>query len=399
MTSASFEKRIKRQIIAKEHLFFAATTSGLKSICYRELNNIPGSFKEIRMVDGGVEFTGRMQDCYKANLYLRTANRILMRIGSLKASNFRTLEKKLLQFPWELFLPFKNNILPEISVTAKHSRLYHTKAVADFFEKCITARFSTISDFHDGEDAYLQQKLFIRIRNDKFLISIDSSGELLHKRGIKKHNHMAPIRETIAAAALMIAGYQPGTPLLDPLCGSGTFSIEGAMLTSNTPPGWFRDFAFMGWPCFRPAQWEYLKREAGKKVSLVGQCRIFASDIHFEACSRLSDILKANNLSAIARTEQKDFFAFLPSDIFEETGLVILNPPYGLRMGNKNKSENLLKKILNKLHISYAGWKYAIVVPRNAIPKKKLPYSSSHPFTHGGLDMVLLTGKIEKKAG
>jgi putative N6-adenine-specific DNA methylase len=394
MTSASFEKRIKRQIIAKEHLFFAATTSGLKSICCKELNNLSGSFKEIRMVDGGVEFTGRIQDCYKANLYLRTANRILMRMGSLKASNFRILEKKLLQFPWELFLSFKKNILPEINVTAKHSRLYHTKAVADCFKKCIAIRFSSITDSHNGENACLQQKLLIRIRNDHFFISIDSSGELLHKRGIKKHNHMAPIRETIAVAALMIAGYEPGAPLLDPLCGSGTFSIEGAMLTSNTPPGWFRSFAFMSWPSFRPAQWDYLKREAGKNISIEGPCHIFASDINFEACSRLSDILKAKNLSAIARADQKDFFSFLPSDIFEETGLIILNPPYGLRMGNKHKSENMLKDILHKLRTGYVGWKYALVVPRNAIPKKKLPYSSSHPFRHGGLDMVLLTGKI-----
>ena len=394
MTSASFEKRIKRQIIGREHLFFAATTSGLKSVCYQELNNIPGSFKEIQMVDGGVEFTGRMQDCYKANLYLRTANRILMRIGKLKASNFRVLEKKLLKFPWELFLPFKNNILPEISVTAKHSRLYHTQAVADCFKKSIAARFSTRIDSPGEKNDYLQQKLLIRIQNDNFLISIDSSGELLHKRGIKKHNHMAPIRETIAVAALMIAGYQPGTPLLDPLCGSGTFSIEGAMLASNTPPGWFRDFAFMGWPCFKSAQWDYLKREAEKKIFLEGPCHIFASDIDFEACSRLSDILKTNNLSEIARAEQKDFFALLPSDIFKKTGVVMLNPPYGLRMGNKNKSEKLLKDILHKLRASYAGWKYALIVPRNAIPKKILPYSSSHPFTHGGLDMILLTGKI-----
>ncbi len=394
MTSASFEKRIKRQIIAKEHLFFAATTPGLKSICCKELKNISGSFKEIRMVDGGVEFTGRIQDCYKANLYLRTANRILMRVGSLKASNFRILEKKLLQFPWELFLSFKKNILPELNVTAKHSRLYHTKAVADCFKKCIAIRLSSRTDSHNGDNAYLQQKLFVRIRNDNFFISIDSSGELLHKRGIKKHNHLAPIRETIAAAALMIAGYKPGAPLLDPLCGSGTFTIEGAMLTSNTPAGWFRSFAFMGWPSFRPVQWDYLKREAEKNISIEGTCRIFASDINFEACRRLSDILKANNFSAIARVEQKDFFSFLPSDIFEKAGFVMLNPPYGLRMGNKNKSENLLKNILHKLRTGYAGWKYALLVPRNATLKKILPYSSSHPFTHGGLDMVLLTGII-----
>ena len=394
------EKRIKRHVAAREHLFFAATTPGFKSVCFEELFNIHGSIKEINMVNGGVEFKGRLQDCYKANLFLRTANRILMRIGKLKATNFRILEKKLANFPWELFLPATpgNNNQPEINVTSIHSRLYHKKAVAECFRKCITNRFNNLPGCQAGKIAEKiddsKQHLFVRIKDDNFLISLDSSGELLHKRGIKKYKTRAPIRETIASAALMLAGYEAGEPLIDPLCGSGTFSIEGAMLSSNIPAGWFREFAFMGWPCFKPEQWAYIKREAEKKIFLLNEFCVFASDIDNRQCRRLNDTLKLNKLSSIVRVENKDFFRFSPSHIFKHTGIVTINPPYGLRLGNKNESIKLLGNIINKLSTSYAGWKYALIVPRNSVTDNVLPNSSSHQFCHGGLDMILLTGKV-----
>ncbi|MCD6272234.1 MAG: hypothetical protein J7K30_05170 [Deltaproteobacteria bacterium] len=390
------EKRIKRHVAAREHLFFAATTPGFKSVCFKELFNIHGSIKEISMVNGGVEFKGRLQDCYKANLFLRTANRILMRIGKLKATNFRILEKKLTNFPWELFIPDinGNNSQPEISVTSIHSRLYHKTAVAECFRKCITNRFNNVPGCQAGNIDYLQQHLFVRIQDDNVIISLDSSGELLHKRGVKKYKTRAPIRETIASAALMLAGYEAGEPLIDPLCGSGTFSIEGAMLSSNIPAGWFREFAFMGWPCFKTEQWAYIKREAEKKILLLNEFCVFASDIDDRHCRRLDDTLKLHKLSSIVRVENKDFFRFSPSHIFKHAGTVAINPPYGLRLGNKNESIKLLGNIINKLLTSYAGWKYALVVPRNSVTDNVLSNSSSHQFCHGGLDMILFTGKV-----
>ena len=111
----------------------------------------------------------------------------------------------------------------------------------------------------------MQQRLFIRGVDDRFSVSIDSSGDLLYKRGIKTLAGTAPVRETLAAAILMLAGYSGNEALVNPMCGSGTFAVEGALMARNIPPGWNRSFAFMGWPGFRPAQWRHIRNAAEKR--------------------------------------------------------------------------------------------------------------------------------------
>ncbi len=273
----AFEKRVKRNITAREHLFFVPTTPGLKRLCLNELNKILPPEK-INKVEGGIEFTGYVQDCYNANLHLHTANRILMRIDEFTAKNFRTLEKKLGAIPFELYL--NEESLPEIKVSTKTSRLYHKDAIAERFYKVLYEKFNYSLEADEKEQT---QKLFVRAVDDHFVISIDSSGKNLHKRGIKKHGGKAPIRETLAAAILQMAGYDPEKPLIDPMCGTGTFSFEAALMASNIPPGWFRDFAFFEWPCFRPQRLIHIKKEAKENFSLPKKPLILSSDIDIKA--------------------------------------------------------------------------------------------------------------------
>ena len=391
--SNPLSKRIRRHVTGRIRDFFAVTTLGFEKPCFDELMSLPLSVRSGIIVSGGVEFRGKVHDCYLANLNLRTASRILMRIGCFKATNFTQVEKKLSDFPWELFLC--PTVAPRISVAARHSRLYHKGAIAERFQASIIQRFSQMDRQEEiSPSESCGQEIFVRVVDDRFTISIDSSGEILHKRGIKKHGGEAPIRETIAAAALKLSGYDGSTPLLDPMCGSGTFSIEAAMMATNTPPGCLREFAFMGWPSFAPQRWAYIKRESEKGLTRIRTPLIFASDQDRAACDTLKKSVRENELDRVIRVASSDFFELPPSSLTDQKGLVVLNPPYGERLGTKREIRKLFNAIFKKLKHDYKDWKIALIAPDRQIAAK-VPFElSAYPFNHGGAKRILLVGKI-----
>lgn len=386
-------KRIKRHVTGRIRDFFIATAPGLEALCLKELLDLPLDAREAAAVPGGVEFKGRVHDCYRANLNLRIANRILMRIHSFKASNFRQLEKRLSGFHWELFL--YSGSLPQIRIMARHSRLYHKSAIGDRIKTSIANRLEQTDflEIHDTLSSYNQQ-IYVRVDDDRFTISIDSSGEILHKRGRKKYIAKAPIRETIAAAILKLSGYTDTEPLVDPMCGSGTFSLEAAMTAKKIPAGWFRSFAFMGWPVFKPDQWEYIKREAGLSIIKADNPRIFASDVDENACNMLEKCTVHYGLSDIIKVSTADFFNLTPRELTGQTGLVVINPPYGRRIGTYMESDRLFSAVCDRLIQKYKGWKLALIAPTRHLAKI-VPFKlTAHKLLHGGLKLTLLEGKI-----
>jgi len=386
-------KRIKRHIIGRIRSFFAATAPGLEKLCFEELNHLPLMVKRMNAVPGGVEFNGYLKDCYLANLKLRSANRILMRISTFKATNFRQLEHRISDFPWELYL-YPNTPL-KVNVTTKTSRLYHGTAIKERVIHHIKKRLTHLGNSEKRFAIDLQmQQLFIRVENDRFMLSIDSSGERLYKRNIKKKSVAAPIRETLAAAVLMLSGYKPDEPLLDPMCGSGTFSLEGSMIAKNISAGYYRNFAFMQWPAFKERQWAFLKAKAGKDIIQMKQHRIFASDMDENACQNLERCIQQHGLSDIIRVSVKDFFDLLPEELTQKTGLIVMNPPYGCRIGTLQNSYQLFSAIIERLKNVYQGWKLALITPSH-YPQKAIPFKlASHSLYHGGLNVKLLEGTI-----
>lgn len=355
--------------------------------------------KEYSAVEGGIEFRGKLDDCYKANLHLRIPTRILMRIREFRATNFRRLEKSLMIIPWELYI--QKNISPVIKVTSKHSRLYHKEAIAERLLKSIAVRSGDLTtSSSDDTDTSKKQNIFVRVVDDIFTLSIDSSGEALYKRGIKKHGGPAPIRETLASAALILAEYRSDEPLLDPMCGTGTFSVEAGMISNNIPPGWYRDFAFENWPGFRRKRWEYLKKNAEMSImSPAALPHIISCDLNSSFVKSLHGTVEKYIFKNSIRTMNKDFFNITPGDIFNITGnnkkgLVIINPPYGVRLGTKYESRELADSILNRLKQLYAGWKIALFIHDKIAPKKIFPACNLTPLDHGGLRLSLLTGII-----
>jgi putative N6-adenine-specific DNA methylase len=387
-------KRIKRHVTGRVRTFFAATAPGLEKLCFDELTGPPLSIKHARAIAGGVEFRGRLTDAWLANLHLRTANRVLMRITEFRARGFPELERRLSEIPWELYL-FPGEP-PEMSVSVTRSRLYHKGAVAERFAAGIGKRFEALAGgVPAGPAGTIPQRLFIRAAEDRFAISIDASGDLLHRRGWKPDVGRAPLRETLAAAALILAGYDGRAPLIDPMCGAGTFSLEAALMASGTPPGLRRDFAFMGWPSFRPRRWGHLRREAADRVKArPDDAPILASDRDADTVNALQAAVETDGLTDFIQVHKQDFFHIQPDRERREPGLVVLNPPYGVRMGSRVESQALFEAICEHLRVHFGGWRFAMIAPGREVAKT-LPFPATrHPLFHGGLRLALLVGRV-----
>ena len=348
------------------------------------------------MISGGVEFTGTVEDCYKANLHLRSPSRITMRIAKFKAENFRALEKKLLEIEWELFL--KKGVPFSCDAVARHCRLYHSDAISERVEKQILDYFDQLPPekgaIIDRRLHGIGQRILIRGEDDRFEISLDSSGEGLHKRGVKKYVGAAPLRENLAFALLSAAEYSPDLPLIDGMCGSGSFALEAAMITQNIPPGIFRSFAFELWPCFSEKQWQYLKNQAGKEMDTPTQPTIFASDLDSQCLEALGRTVREFELSSTIQVFQSDFFDLNPGALSSTPGVVALNPPYGKRIGAPETIKGLFEQIGRKLASDFKGWTVVIIMPDRHLADSFSFHCKWVPLFHGGLDLHAAIGKI-----
>jgi putative N6-adenine-specific DNA methylase len=386
-------KRIKRHVIGRERIFFAATSPGYEPVCLSELLKLQPMAGNTRAISGGVEFDGRIEVCYQANLNLRTANRILMRIHTFKSTNFRQLEKKLLDIPWELYL--QPGDLPKIHVTTKHCRLRHTGAITQRFQTSISVRMGDITTGDENQNiSSVPQNIYVRGVDDSFTVSIDSSGDILYKRGLKKHTGKAPLRETLAAAALLLAGYDGRDLLIDPMCGSGTFSLESALMAKRIPAGWSRNFAFMGWPSFRPKRWAYIRRQAESHFLKLERPLIFASDTDLGACLKFERCVQKQRLSDAVQVNHRDFFDLDVRELTDRVGMICINPPYGRRLGGRSESEKFFHAICDRLKREYQGWKLVLFAPNKKLADTVPFKTKSYPILHGGLKLALLIGKI-----
>jgi len=392
-TEISLSKRIKRHVIGRTRSYFIACPPGFETLCAKELASLALNIQQMSVIPGGVEFKGRLDDCYLANLNLRTANRILLRLDTFKASNFKQLEKRLAEIPWELYLSHQNAF--KIHATVKHCRLYHTGAIEKRFLESIAdgLAVTAFNNCNDPDPASPQQ-IFVRGIDDRFTVSIDSSGDNLYKRGLKKHTGKAPLRETLAAASLLLAGYSGKGPLVDPMCGAGTYSLEAALMAKKIPAGWFREFAFMQWPAYRTKRFGYLKRQFEDYFVQPEKPLIFASDKDPQACRQLEQCTRQFGLSDTVSINNADFFELVPQDFTDQPGLVTINPPYGRRIGTRPESMELFQAICSKLAREYKGWKLVLIAPIKLL-EKKVPFKlKTYPLFHGGLILKLMVGNI-----
>ena len=387
----ALEKRIRRHVIGRPHPFFAVTAPGLEATCVAELDHLLPE-AQARAAAGGVLFKARLDDVQRANLMVRTAGRILMRIAGFSAVHFSQLEKALAAVAWELYLYRGQSV--EVRASTHKSRLHHTEAVAQRVEAALAERARMVIFAEPQNPAALSpQLIYVRADHDRFTVSLDTSGTLLHKRGIKTEVGPAPIRETLAAAILYQLGYTGEQPLIDAMCGAGTFSLEAALMACRIPPGWHRSFAFQDWPAFKSRRWDHLRRECGAQMRRPAPAPIVANDLNSEACRRLEETLDRFVLNDSVGVRCQDFFSLAPHEVARDPGTVVINPPYGRRLGGRGESRILFGRICRHLQRHYQGWRTALIAPPGA--DSEVPVGlSPRPLVHGGLRLNLYTGII-----
>ncbi|MDJ0856530.1 MAG: hypothetical protein QNI88_15080 [Desulfobacterales bacterium] len=392
-TDAALERRIKRRIVGPVQTFFAVTAPGLETLCRAELERHTEAVRITGVAKGGIAFEGRLHDIYGANLLCRTAHRFLMRIDEFRAETFEALSRKTRAVAWELYLP--PGAAVDVKVSAHRSRLYHSDAVAERILGGVRHRMAAAAPAADNATGGRpHQRIHARLDRDRCLLSIDSSGANLHKRGLRTAGGRAPLRETLAAAVLMRAGYTGREALCDPMCGSGTFAIEAAMMAKQIPPGWFRAFAFQDWPSFRPGRWRHIRRTAAPPETRLPRPLIRASDRNAAAVRQLQATVSAHGLDDAVRAEPRDFERVAGAALSPAAGVVVLNPPYGRRLGSRRTAEQTYQTIGRHLKSAFKGWKAAVLAPSRRLAELPGLRARHHVFSHGGRRVHLMVGKI-----
>lgn len=331
-----------------------------------------------KTVPGGVTLKGGWREVWRANLELRGASRVLARLGAFRADHLSLLDKRARQFPWREVL--RKDVPFRVEVACKKSRIYHSGAAAQRIERAIAETLgATVSPEADV-------CVRARIEKDVCTIGVDTSGELLHKRGHKQAVAKAPMRETMASLFLRQCGFDGAEPVVDPMCGAGTFVIEAAEIAAGLEPGRSRRFAFEQLATFDPVAWEAMRAAESTATPAV---RFYGSDKDAGAI-RMSRA-NAERAGVAGITE---FQACAIENIVAPAGppgLVIVNPPYGDRIGEKARLKPLYRALGETLLSRFAGWRVGLITSDAALAEAtSLPFAlTADPVLHGGLRVTL----------
>jgi putative N6-adenine-specific DNA methylase len=404
--------------------WFVVVAPGLEKVAEGEVKGLPG-VKKVKAVEGGVEFEGDLEVGMAANLRLRVATRVLVRVGQANAREFSKLRRLVAKLPWERWVPREPRPAVRLQVSASRCRLYHTGAVAetllagmgDRLKATLVAAKGRAAD-DDGNDgppgaaAADEIRVLARGVEDVWTLSVDSSGELLHRRGWRTEAGAAPLRETLAAGVLALAGYDPARPLLDPMCGAGTIALEAAAWARGQAPGAERRFAFERWPGFDAERWARLRETAPGTAGAPSapSAPILAWDRDAKAIERvranaaragLADalVLAVARLGGTPDVDPPEVLAQLRAATGGATGLVVVNPPYGKRLGSPGQAARLVRTLGRTLRVAFPGWRAAVLLPdARWASALGLTEVTSHPLRNGGLRVHLLVGQVGGKA-
>jgi len=325
----------------KKFDIIASTTFGLEALTKRELLDL--GYDELLVENGRITLKGELDDVVKLNLWLRTAERISIKVGEFKVLSFTELFDKTKELPWEEWIDIDGNFM--VSGKSLNSKLYSVSDCQSIVEKAIVERLKENYDVEWFSKSGARFKVEVSINKDIATLTLDTSGEGLHKRGYRNRANLAPIKETLAASLVMLSYWNNERLLYDPFCGSGTILIEALLIGKNIAPGLDRKFDFEAWEIFSK---EIVKAERVKARNLINhdaKLRIMGSDI-----DKKSILIARDNLANLGLEEEITFFVkdMRDVDIKNEYGVLITNPPYGVRMGNDDEVRQLYVDFGNK---------------------------------------------------
>ena len=335
--------------------YIAKTFPGLEEVLENELKGIGAENTEV--LKRAVKFQGSKEILYKSNVCLRTALKILVPLKKFQAKTEKTLYSAVYEYEWEALFNLYNTFVIDAVVNSglfKHSQYASLKtkdAIVDRFRNKYNKRPSVNKKNPDF-------RINLHIYNDQCTLSLDSSGESLHKRGYKVKNVKAPLNEVLAAGLIMLSGWDKMSPFIDPMCGSGTLPIEAALLANNIAPGVYRkQFGFENWHDFDPALLRSIKSQYSKKTR--NKFTIHGSDISAEAIETTRNNLEKANLINHVELFQQSISDYEPPA--EKNGTVIINPPYNIKLKDKDivAFYQQIGNLLKKKYTGYNVWVFS----------------------------------------
>lgn len=355
---------------------FLVTAPGLEEVLCAEVRS--KGFNSARAVPGGVTVRGGWPEVWRANLWVRGAGRVLAVLASFRALHLGELGAQARKVPWREML--RPDVPFRVEASCTKSRIYHSGAAAERIEAAIQDAL--------GAPAAAAANVLVRARieRDRCTLAVDTSGEPLHKRGYKEAVGKAPMRETMASLLLRQCGFDGTRPIVDPMCGSGTFVIEAAETAARLNPGRARRFAFEQLATFDAAAWQRMRDVESRRTP---PARFYGSDRDAGAIA-----MSRANAARAGVGDITEFRQCAIGDVVAPAGppgLVIINPPYGARIGDRKQLLPLYRALGQTLARRFAGWHVGIVTSETMLARATgLPFlQTAAPVPHGGLRITL----------
>lgn len=376
---------------------FVVAAPGLELLALDEVRAL--GVRRARVIEGGggIEFRASQAELYRVNLHSRVASRVLVRIAEFPATSFAELERRLKRVNWERWIA--KGAASRISVTCRKSKLYHSDAVAErvsgVLDKVVGGSPEVLArEEDDGPDPAKipAQLLTVRLYRDLCTISLDSSGHLLHMRGYRGESGRAPLRETLASAIVMAAPWRHDRAIIDPMCGSGTIPIEAALMARRIAPGLRRAFAFSKWPDFDRQVWGDVRDAAKQAVLAHAVVPIAGSDRDDGAVIASRENAKRAGVEGDIEFVRRSVSECEPT---AAEGLVLTNPPYGVRVGDREELRDLYARFGTVLRARFHGWSVGLLsADRRLEGQLRIRLEERLALSNGGIPVRLMVGNI-----
>ncbi|WP_407278780.1 THUMP domain-containing protein [Aromatoleum evansii] len=369
--------------------FFSPCPRGLEPMLAEELAALGA--RDVEATHGGVGFSGDWQTCYRANLESRLATRVMWRLAQGRYQSEEDIYRLAYGATWAKWFTVDDTI--RIYVTAKQSPLKSLEFITLKIKDAVCDHFRTVTGKRPSVDtADPAVRIHAFLTRDRVTLYLDTSGEPLYKRGYKPAAVEAPLKENLAAGILRISGWQPGEALIDPMCGSGTFLIEAAQIALDIAPGLGRSFAFERFRHFDRAAWAAIRKAAEGRRKPVRPLRIYGSDVVGEQVRRTRVNLQSAGLADCVTLDRADF---LTREAPAPEGVMVTNPPYGVRIGEAEELAALYPQFGDALKKRWSGWRCYFLSADAALPKLiGLKASKRTPLFNGALECRVFEYKM-----
>lgn len=375
--------------MAQQYHFFATCPRGLEAILADEVTQQQAI--DVKVTDGGVSFSGDMAVCYRVNLHSRIATRVLMQVSRGKYATEDDLYNGAMNVFWQKWFDVQSDFMVKVTgvkcplKSLEFATLRIKDAVCDRFREAVGSRPSI-----DTREPKVRIHAYLAA--DYYQFYLDTSGNALYQRGLRRASVEAPLRENLAAGILKLSGWQVGQPLMDPMCGSGTFLLEAAMIALNIAPGLNRRFGFQSIKNFDASLWQTILQQAKSAAKPVSFQRIYGSDIDLRAVRVSKENLVQAGLADAVQVSKSSILDVVPP--FDH-GVLVTNPPYGVRIGEDEDLSALYPKLSEALKRKFAGWNTYFLTNDLRMPKlMRLTPSKKTPLFNGPLECRLFEIKM-----